>query len=163
MVINRWAYDGCIGAATNDVRWDCGKYYLPGRLFSRRLSAMTTTSALLDTRHADRRHPRLRRHGKQLAATIRACVRRRRASAGLKPRTCRRNSPRFSGCAPVPSASADGTAGGKRRDLFAMTPLDISATRIRSLLSNCASARYLAPDCVLEHITPILHGELNRQ
>lgn len=35
---------------------------------------------------------------------------------------------------------------------FAMTPLDISATRIRTLLSNRASARYLAPDCVLEHI-----------
>ncbi len=35
---------------------------------------------------------------------------------------------------------------------FAMTPLDISATRIRSLLSNRSSARYLAPDCVLEHI-----------
>ena len=35
---------------------------------------------------------------------------------------------------------------------FAMTPLDISATRIRTLLSNRASARYLAPDCVLEHV-----------
>ncbi|WP_305075169.1 nicotinate-nucleotide adenylyltransferase [Propionivibrio sp.] len=35
---------------------------------------------------------------------------------------------------------------------FAMTPLDISATRIRTLLSNHSSARYLAPDCVLEHI-----------
>lgn len=35
---------------------------------------------------------------------------------------------------------------------FAMTPLDISATRIRTLLSNRSSARYLAPDCVLEHI-----------
>jgi len=35
---------------------------------------------------------------------------------------------------------------------FAMTPLDISATRIRTLLSNFSSARYPAPDCVLEHI-----------
>ena len=35
---------------------------------------------------------------------------------------------------------------------FAMTPLDISATRIRSLLSNGASPRYLMPDSVIAHI-----------
>ena len=35
---------------------------------------------------------------------------------------------------------------------FAMTPLDISATRIRSLLSNGASARYLMPESVIAHI-----------
>lgn len=33
-----------------------------------------------------------------------------------------------------------------------MTPLDISATRIRSLLSNGASARYLMPESVIAHI-----------
>ncbi len=35
---------------------------------------------------------------------------------------------------------------------FPMTQLDISATRIRKLLSKGHSARYLMPDCVLEHI-----------
>jgi nicotinate-nucleotide adenylyltransferase len=35
---------------------------------------------------------------------------------------------------------------------FAMTPLDISATRIRALLSTGESARYLMPDSVLAHI-----------
>lgn len=35
---------------------------------------------------------------------------------------------------------------------FAMTPLDISATKIRTLLSKHMSARYLVPDCVLAHI-----------
>ena len=35
---------------------------------------------------------------------------------------------------------------------FAMTPLDISATRIRSLLSNGASARYLMPESVIAYI-----------
>jgi nicotinate-nucleotide adenylyltransferase len=35
---------------------------------------------------------------------------------------------------------------------FAMTPLDISATRIRALLSAGASPRYLMPDSVLAHI-----------
>jgi nicotinate-nucleotide adenylyltransferase len=35
---------------------------------------------------------------------------------------------------------------------FAMTPLDISATRIRALLAAGASPRYLAPESVLAHI-----------
>ncbi|MDR0577091.1 MAG: nicotinate-nucleotide adenylyltransferase [Candidatus Accumulibacter sp.] len=35
---------------------------------------------------------------------------------------------------------------------FAMTPLDISATRIRALLSNGASPRYLTPESVIAHI-----------
>ncbi|MDR2112147.1 MAG: nicotinate-nucleotide adenylyltransferase [Candidatus Accumulibacter sp.] len=35
---------------------------------------------------------------------------------------------------------------------FVMTPLDISATRIRSLLSTGASPRYLLPQSVLAHI-----------
>jgi nicotinate-nucleotide adenylyltransferase len=35
---------------------------------------------------------------------------------------------------------------------LAMTPLDISATRIRSLLSKGASPRYLLPESVLAHI-----------
>jgi nicotinate-nucleotide adenylyltransferase len=35
---------------------------------------------------------------------------------------------------------------------FAMTPLDISATRIRALLAAGESARYLAPENVLAHI-----------
>ena len=35
---------------------------------------------------------------------------------------------------------------------FAMTPLDISATRMRSLLANGLSPRYLMPDAVIEHI-----------
>ena len=35
---------------------------------------------------------------------------------------------------------------------FAMTPLDISATKIRTLLSKHMSARYLVPDGVLAHI-----------
>ena len=35
---------------------------------------------------------------------------------------------------------------------FAMTPLGISATRLRELLSNGRSPRYLLPDAVLEHI-----------
>jgi nicotinate-nucleotide adenylyltransferase len=36
--------------------------------------------------------------------------------------------------------------------LFALTPLDISATRIRSRLQNSQSARYLMPDSVIAHI-----------
>ena len=36
--------------------------------------------------------------------------------------------------------------------MFAMTPLDISATKIRSLLSKGLSARYLMPDSVIAHI-----------
>jgi nicotinate-nucleotide adenylyltransferase len=35
---------------------------------------------------------------------------------------------------------------------FAMTPLDVSATRIRALLAAGASPRYLAPERVLAHI-----------
>ena len=35
---------------------------------------------------------------------------------------------------------------------FAMTPLDISATKIRTLLSKGLSARYLMPDSVIAHI-----------
>lgn len=35
---------------------------------------------------------------------------------------------------------------------FAMTPLDISATRIRSLLSKGLSPRYLMPESVIAHI-----------
>ena len=35
---------------------------------------------------------------------------------------------------------------------FDMTPLDISATHIRSLLSNNASPRYLMPESVIAHI-----------
>ena len=35
---------------------------------------------------------------------------------------------------------------------FAMTPLDISATRIRMLLSKGQSPRYLLPDPVIAHI-----------
>ena len=35
---------------------------------------------------------------------------------------------------------------------FAMTPLDISATRIRQLLANSASPRYLLPEAVIDYI-----------
>ena len=35
---------------------------------------------------------------------------------------------------------------------FAMTPLDISATKIRHLLSNQTSARYLLPDALIAYI-----------
>ena len=35
---------------------------------------------------------------------------------------------------------------------FAMTPLDISATKIRTLLSKGLSARYLMPESVIAHI-----------
>ncbi|MFB0935423.1 MAG: nicotinate-nucleotide adenylyltransferase [Propionivibrio sp.] len=35
---------------------------------------------------------------------------------------------------------------------FAMTPLDISATKIRTLLSKGLSVRYLMPDAVIAHI-----------
>lgn len=35
---------------------------------------------------------------------------------------------------------------------FAMTPLDISATNIRALLSNRRSARYLVPDALIAYI-----------
>ncbi len=36
--------------------------------------------------------------------------------------------------------------------MFAMTPLDISATKIRTLLSKGLSARYLMPESVIAHI-----------
>ncbi|MDR2788073.1 MAG: nicotinate-nucleotide adenylyltransferase [Candidatus Accumulibacter sp.] len=39
-----------------------------------------------------------------------------------------------------------------RVTVFAMTPLDISATRIRSLLQNGESPRYLMPESVIAHI-----------
>ncbi len=35
---------------------------------------------------------------------------------------------------------------------FAITPLDISSTAIRALLSHCESTRYLLPDAVLDYI-----------
>ena len=49
-----------------------------------------------------------------------------------------------------PAELAQSPAG--RITPFAMTPLDISATRIRTLLSQRLSARYLLPDSVLAHI-----------
>lgn len=36
--------------------------------------------------------------------------------------------------------------------IFAMTPLDVSATKIRMLLSNDCSTRYLLPDAVISYI-----------
>lgn len=49
-----------------------------------------------------------------------------------------------------PGQLADTPAG--RIVTFAMTPLDISATRIRSMLSKDLSPRYLLPDSVIAHI-----------
>ena len=49
-----------------------------------------------------------------------------------------------------PEQLAQAPAG--RIATFAMTPLDISATRIRALLSKQLSARYLMPDGVIAHI-----------
>ncbi len=49
-----------------------------------------------------------------------------------------------------PSQLAVAPAG--RIVAFSMTPLDISATKIRSLLSGGASPRYLLPEGVLTHI-----------
>ncbi len=49
-----------------------------------------------------------------------------------------------------PSALAAAPAG--RIATFAMTPLDISATKIRALLSNSRSARYLVPDALIAYI-----------
>ena len=49
-----------------------------------------------------------------------------------------------------PAALKTGTAGGIAT--FAMTQLAISATQIRTLLSNGLSARYLLPDSVLDYI-----------
>ena len=50
----------------------------------------------------------------------------------------------------TPSLLAAAPAG--RIISFAMTPLDISATKIRALLSNAWSVRYLVPDIVVSHI-----------
>jgi len=44
------------------------------------------------------------------------------------------------------------TAPGGRIATFAMTQLDISATKIRTLLSNGCSARYLLPDALIAYI-----------
>ena len=49
-----------------------------------------------------------------------------------------------------PDALSEAPAG--RVVPFAMTPLGISATRIRELLAQRLSPRYLTPDAVLEHI-----------
>ena len=49
-----------------------------------------------------------------------------------------------------PAEFAQAPAGGIAS--FAMTPLDISATKIRALLSNGDSARYLLPDALLVYI-----------
>jgi nicotinate-nucleotide adenylyltransferase len=49
-----------------------------------------------------------------------------------------------------PAALCAAPAG--RIAIFAMTPLDISATKIRALLSKHCSARYLLPDAVLAYI-----------
>jgi nicotinate-nucleotide adenylyltransferase len=51
---------------------------------------------------------------------------------------------------PDPAALAAAPAG--RIAIFAMTPLDISATKIRALLSNRRSARYLMPDALSAYI-----------
>lgn len=53
-------------------------------------------------------------------------------------------------CAAGPSALAESPAG--RIVTFAMTPLDISATRIRSLLAAGLSPRYLLPDALVSFI-----------
>mgnify|MGYP000064129406 FL=1 len=52
---------------------------------------------------------------------------------------------------PDPAALQNAAAGGIVT--FAMTQLAISATQIRTLLSNGKSARYLLPDSVLDYIT----------
>ncbi len=49
-----------------------------------------------------------------------------------------------------PSSLAEAPAG--RIVSFAMTQLDISATKIRALLSNGISAQYLLPDALLDYI-----------
>lgn len=49
-----------------------------------------------------------------------------------------------------PLLLAEAPAG--RIATFAMTPLDISATRIRTLLSKGHSTRYLLPDVLVDHI-----------
>lgn len=49
-----------------------------------------------------------------------------------------------------PAALAGAPAG--RIVTFAMTQLDISATRIRTLLSKAHSVRYLLPDVLVDHI-----------
>ncbi len=49
-------------------------------------------------------------------------------------------------------SSALAAAPAGRIAAFAMTPLDISATKIRALLSKRCSARYLMPDAVIAYI-----------
>lgn len=49
-----------------------------------------------------------------------------------------------------PSRLSEAAAG--RIVSFAMTPLDISATKIRAMLSKGHSARYLLPDVLVSHI-----------
>ena len=51
---------------------------------------------------------------------------------------------------PDPLTLAEAPAG--RIATFAMTQLDISATRIRTLLSKTHSIRYLLPDVLIDHI-----------
>ena len=51
-----------------------------------------------------------------------------------------------------PDATALAAAPAGAIVSYAMTPLDISATKIRRLLSNSASARYLLPDALLTYI-----------
>ena len=49
-----------------------------------------------------------------------------------------------------PASLGDAPAG--RLVTFPMTPLDVSATRIRALLARGESTRYLLPDAVIDHI-----------
>ena len=68
-------------------------------------------------------------------------------TSGLPPALAGLYQERF--CAD-PKGLANAPAG--RITSFAMTPLDISATRIRTLLSKGQSARYLLPEVLVEHI-----------
>lgn len=68
-------------------------------------------------------------------------------TASLPPVLARLYRDRF--CA-NPLLLADTTAG--RIATFAMTQLDISATRIRTLLSKAHSIRYLLPEVLVDHI-----------
>jgi len=52
-----------------------------------------------------------------------------------------------------PHPSALGAAPAGRIATFAMTPLDISATKIRALLSKHGSVRYLLPDALVAYIS----------
>lgn len=67
--------------------------------------------------------------------------------SGLPPALASLYQERF--CAD-PEGLAEAPAGRITR--FAMTPLDISATRIRTLLSKGQSTRYLLPEVLVEHI-----------